>query len=93
MRTITFQIDYEYCPQGHTWTFIPSSTLYPDVFWCEECKCFYNPTVEKVVAAKLNERFSSDRAGDLIKYARFLRWKAGLSMGDMPSDVVKKKDR
>lgn len=84
MRDITFQIDYTFCPKGHgDWVFVPSSTLYADVFWCEKCDCFYSPTVEKMTKEKLNKEFYSDRAADIIERAKFLKWKDGLNYSDM----------
>ena len=88
-RNYAFQIDYEYCPKGHEdWVYIPSSTLYPDVFWCEKCDCFYEPTVEKLVRGKINKNFNSDREQDLIDCARFLRWKERLQPKDMPPQTA-----
>ena len=85
MRNLTFQIDYEYCPEGHLdWIFIPSSILYPDVFYCEKCNCFYEPSVRKVKIGQINKDFSSDREADLIKRAKFLKWKNNLQLVDMP---------
>jgi len=83
MREIKFDVDYTFCPKGHSWTFIPASTMYSAIFWCKECDCFYTPVVESLTKEKLNEQFSSDRALDLIKFAEFIRWKKGLNRKDM----------
>ncbi len=86
MKNLTFQIDYTYCPKGHgDWIFIPSSILYPDIFYCESCDCFYEPSVKKLERGKINKEFSSDREADLIKRAKFLKWKSNLQLSDMPS--------
>jgi len=82
-RTITFDIDYSYCPKGHDWIHIGSSTLYCDVFWCEQCDCFYEPTVKAIPRGDINKSFNSDREQDLIDYAKFLAWKSKLTMKDM----------
>ena len=87
-RNLTFQIDYSNCPKGHDWTWIRSSTLYPDVFWCEKCDAFYEPTVKKLERGKINKEYSSDREADLIKLAIFLKWKNNLQPKDMPRDVI-----
>lgn len=87
MKTVTFNIDYTYCPEGHAWTFIPASTMYSDIFWCEKCECFYYPSVKRMTADQLNKDFCGDRAADLIRYAEFLRWREGLSIKDMPSET------
>lgn len=85
MKNLTFQIDYEYCPKGHgDWIFIPSSTLYPDIFWCEKCDCFYEPSVRTVKRGTINKNFNSDREKDLIDRAKFLNWKNKLQPKDMP---------
>lgn len=74
----------EYCPKGHgDWTLIPASTLYYQIIWCEKCECFYENTLKKVTSESLNKNFSCDRAKELIDYARFIKWKSGLSMSDM----------
>lgn len=79
---ITFNTDFSYCPKGHEWRFIPSSTLYGDIFWCEQCDCFYYPSVKKLTKENLNKEFYSDRAEDLIKRAKFLQWKDSLNYKD-----------
>lgn len=86
MKTISFNIDYSYCPKGHSWIFISQSTLYSDIFWCEDCDLFYYPSVKPLTQAKLNENFSSDRAYDIIKLAKFKKWKDTLSLKDMPKE-------
>jgi len=84
MREIKFNVDYTFCPKGHgDWVFVPSSTLYADVFWCEKCDCFYFPTVEKMTKEKLNKEFYSDRAQEIIDRAKFLKWKESLEYSDM----------
>jgi len=84
MRNLNFQIDYTYCPKGHgDWIFIPSSTLYPDIFWCKQCDCFYEPSVRAVKRGMINKNFYSDRELDLIKHAEFIEWKKGLNYKDM----------
>lgn len=83
---LTFQIDYTFCPKGHgEWVFVPSSTLYPDIFWCPACDCFYEPELRPVKRGKINEDFSSDREGAIIERARFLQWKSKLQPKDMPT--------
>jgi hypothetical protein len=85
MKTITFQIDYTYCPEGHgDWVFIPSSTMYSDIFYCPKCDCFYQPSVKKIKRGEINKDYNSDREKDLIEYAEFIKWKNGLSKKDMP---------
>ena len=85
MRDIRFQIDCTYCPKGHEdWVFVPSSILYPDVFWCKKCDCFYEPSVIAVKRGSINKDFSSDREADLIERAEFLEWKSKLQPKDMP---------
>ncbi len=85
MRNLTFDIDYTYCPKGHgDWIHVPTSISYPDIFWCEQCNLFYTPTVKAIKAEDINKNFNSDRAGDLIKMAEFIKWKKGLSYKDMP---------
>lgn len=84
MRNLTFQIDYTYCPKGHAdWIFVPSSTLYSDVFWCEKCDYFYVPTVKKVSYIEINKDYNSDRAKEVKQYAEFLKWRKGLTRKDM----------
>jgi len=83
----TYSWDDTYCPKGHgDWVFIPASMLYPDIYWCEKCDAFYYPKVAPMTAEKLNEDFSSDRASELTKRARFIKWKEGLSYKDMPNN-------
>lgn len=78
--------DDRHCPKGHgNWVFIPASILYSDLYWCEDCECFYEPIVKKLPYDVLNEQYSSDRAADLVKRARFLMWKDSLTMKDMPT--------
>jgi len=89
MTRITFDVDYSYCPKGHAWIHIGSSTLYWDVFWCEKCDCFYEPIVKAVPRGTINESFSSDRESDLIEYAKFLAWKSKLTMKDMKATEAK----
>ena len=84
MKYLKLKIDYNYCPKGHAdWVFITASTLYPDIFWCERCDTFYEPSVKPKSKEQLNKDFSSDRAGELIKYAEFLQWKSKLTTKDM----------
>lgn len=84
MKTHTFSLDYTYCPKGHTdWVYIKSSTLYSDIFWCEKCDCFYEPSVRKIARGVINKNYSSDREGDLIKRAKFTAWKETLTYNDM----------
>ena len=84
MKNLTFNIDYTYCPKGHgTWTHIPSSTLYSDIFFCEDCDCFYQPSVRAIKRGTINKNYNSDREGDLIKMAKFINWKKQLTMIDM----------
>ena len=84
MKDITFQIDYTFCPKGHSdWVFIPSSTLYPAIFWCEKCDCFYEPSIKQVKRGTINDDFVSDRESDLIKRAKFIKWKSKLQPKDM----------
>lgn len=85
MKQITFSVDFSYCPKGHSWTFVPPSTLYSDIFWCEDCNLFYYPSVKPITKEKLNLNFSSDRASDIIKLAKFKKWKDTLSIKDMPN--------
>ncbi len=85
MRNVQFQIDYSYCPKGHgDWVFIPSSILYPDIFWCKQCDCFYEPNVRAVKRGKVNESFNSDREKELIERANFIEWRSKLQIKDMP---------
>ena len=84
MKKLTFEIDYSYCPKGHSWLFIPTSTLFADLFWCRECDCFYEPSVRVVKYGVINKNFNSDREKDLIKRAKFLEWKKTLNYKDMP---------
>ena len=85
MKNITFNVDYTYCPKGHgDWIFVGSTTLYSNIFWCEKCNCFYEPSVRKVTAEDINKNFNSDRAKEIVKRAEFLKWKSGLSYKDMP---------
>lgn len=87
MKTITFNIDYQFCPEGHgDWIFIPSSTLHSDIWWCKECDCFYEPSVKKIKYGVINKNYNSDREDDLKKRAIFLKWKNGLSYKDMPKN-------
>ena len=83
MKQLQFSVDYEFCPKGHTWVFIPASNLYSDIFWCGTCEKFYYPSVKSMPKEKLNEMFASDRAGELIKRAEFIKWKNGLNVNDM----------
>ncbi len=84
MREIKFSIDYTYCPKGHgDWIFIPSSILYSDVFWCEECGFFYEPSVKKLLSSDINKEYNSDRADELVKRADFIKWKNSLKQSDM----------
>ena len=83
MKQVQFNVDYSFCPKDHPWIFVPSSTLYSDVFYCENCDCFYFPSVEKLTKEKLNREFSSDRANDIIKQAKFIQWKNSLRYSDM----------
>ena len=81
-RTLSW--DDDHCPSGHgSWVFVPASTLYSDIYWCPGCDVFYQPTVKKFTKEKLNEEFSSDRAGAIIKRAEFIRWKSDLAPADM----------
>lgn len=81
----TYSWDDTYCPKGHgSWVFVPASTLYPDIYWCDKCDCFYNPICVEMSYDELNEDFSSDRASDLIQWAKFLKWRDSLSPKDMP---------
>lgn len=84
-RKLQFDIDYTYCPKGHgDWTFIPTSTLYSDLFWCEKCNYFYEPSIKMIKKGDINKHFNSDRENDLKIRAKFLKWKSGLSYIDMP---------
>lgn len=88
MKTLSFQVDYSFCPEGHNeWVFVPSSTLYGDIFWCDKCDCFYLPSVKKISKERLNVGFLSDRAQEIIELARFIKWKNSLSVKDMPRNA------
>ena len=81
----TYSWNDTYCPKGHgDWVFVPASTLYSDIYWCEKCNSFYYPKVAPMTAERLNKDYSSDRAGDLIKRAKFIKWKSELQPKDMP---------
>lgn len=81
----TYTWDDRYCPKGHgDWVFIPASTLYSDIYWCELCDCFYYPRVQAQSYESLNKNYSSDRAKALIDRAKFLKWKSKLQQKDMP---------
>lgn len=83
MKEVKFNIDYTYCPKGHgDWVFIPSSFLYSDLFWCENCHCFYEPSVRRIDSEKINKSFSSDRASELVERANYIKWKNSLTMND-----------
>ena len=84
MKQTTFNIDYTFCPKGHAWIFIPSSTLYSDLFWCSKCDCFYEPRIGVVKKESIKKQFVSDRVNDLINRAKFLDWKSKLEYNDMP---------
>lgn len=88
MKKIAFDLDYQFCPKGHLWTFVPVSTLYSDIFWCEKCDCFYEPSVRKITKEILNKNFSSDRASEIISLAKFYNWRSSLSKKDM--EIYKK---
>lgn len=89
MKTIQFEIDYSFCPEGHRWVYLSANLLYPDVFYCEKCNCFYEPTVRKVERGAINKDFSSDRERDLIARAKFLDWKNNLTFKDWESQNEK----
>lgn len=78
----TLQWDDEYCPNGHKWIFIPSSTLYSDLYLCKECDCFYQPTVKRLAKERIAQQYTSDRVGQLIERAEFLEWKNNLKYKD-----------
>lgn len=83
MKQLTFSMDYTYCPKGHgDWIFIPASTLFYDVWFCEKCDCFYEPTVTKIKKGAINKNFHSDREKQLFDRAMFLKWKNALSYED-----------
>ena len=83
MKKLTLDIDYTYCPKGHgDWVYIPSSTLYSDLWWCKDCDCFYQPSVKRIEKGVINKNFNSDREKDLRNYADFLQWKQRLSIKD-----------
>ncbi|MFW5962631.1 MAG: hypothetical protein ACOCQR_03345 [bacterium] len=85
MKNYIFNIDYTHCPKGHSeWVLIPSSILYPDIFYCFECDCFYSPTVKKKERGEINKEFSNDREQELIDRAKFIKWRDSLSPEDMP---------
>lgn len=80
----TYTWDDTYCPKGHgDWVFIPASLLHSDIYWCEKCDCFYYPKVQAQSYESLNKYYSSDRAAELIKRAKFLRWRDSLTPKDM----------
>lgn len=79
--------DDTYCPKGHgSWTFLPASILYSDIYWCPDCDLFYQPTVKSMTPERLNKEFASDHATQLKQRARFIKWKDNLSYKDMPDD-------
>ena len=78
----TFNIDYTNCPKGHNWIFIPDSILCYEVWWCEDCQCFYEPTVRKLNQKKIDEQFGKGRSEQLKQRANFIKWKSNLKMAD-----------
>lgn len=78
-----FSIDYTCCPKGHRWIFIPSSTLYSDTWYCEDCECLYEPSVRKIKKGNINKNFHTDREADILKRGKFLKWKDKLTYKDM----------
>ncbi len=89
MRQLTFDMDYTYCPKGHgDWIHMPSSTLYPDVFWCDKCDCFYEPSVRPLKKGKIDEDYTVGREDQLKKMAKFISWREGLSFKDMPIENI-----
>lgn len=83
MKRYSFEIDYTFCPEGHgSWTFIGSSILYSDIFYCTDCDCFYVPSLRKIVRGEINKDYTSDREADLIRLANFKRWKSKLTIED-----------
>ena len=82
MKNITFQIDYEFCPKGHKWIFLPSSLLCYDLFYCEPCGTFYEPTVKPKSFEAINKEFSADQSDELIQNAKFRQWKNNLTYKD-----------
>ncbi len=83
MKKITLETNFEFCPKGHSWTFLPSSTMCYELFYCEKCDFFYTITVRAKTSTNINNEFCDGRADELKKYAKFLEWKRTLSYKDM----------
>lgn len=83
---LTFRIDYEFCPKGHKWVFL-SGCQHSDCWWCEECNCFYEPSVRKLKLGVINKNYYCDREAELIQTAKFKQWKEKLTIKDMENNL------
>jgi len=69
MNTVTYHLDDTYCPKKHKWTFVSSSLLYSDCYYCPVCDKIWEPTVKEVPKKWFEENFSTDRFGDIKRLA------------------------
>lgn len=69
---VTYQINDDYCPKGHKWTFVGATTLFSDCYYCKECDKIYQPTVKEVTKEWFKKNFHTDRYNDIKYYASVL---------------------
>lgn len=79
----TIHWDDEFCPNGHRWQFIASSTLFPDYYYCATDDTFWEPTVRKTEPQEIQRRFNVGRPEEMKRLAVFLTWKESLTPKDM----------
>lgn len=59
----------KYCVCGNEWTQVFNTTLYDDCYYCQHCDKVYKTTVIEVPRVEFQEQYSSDRFGQIKKYA------------------------
>lgn len=69
---VTYQIDDKYCPEGHKWTFCPSSLMFRDCYYCKNCDKVYGIRFLEITKKWFSEHYNSDRRSDIIHYAEMI---------------------
>ena len=72
-----------FCPLGHSWIFVGSTTLYSDYYYCPKCDKIYSPTVREVTEDEVSEQFISKRYDQMKEYALILKAKERVTKGDL----------
>lgn len=80
---VTYDINDKYCPEGHSWLFLPSSLLFGDCYYCKSCDKIYRPSIEEVSKEWFKEHFVSDRFNQIKELSEVLEARKKVSTEDL----------